>query len=340
MESDLQALYAVFERCRAWARAQLAPVRPELVEWLRAFIKKRKPQSGARELNFMSVDFQTDRPAWCLEWQPGNGRSWQFRPAAPYPALDFTGFAAALGLNDTYFAYLRSCLLFDLIIDAWEEAGGFTFVLPLAYARTVYTGPDVPRDFVTLTREAIARVARAAPPRQNPTPVPEPPAARLAAHAQLLDAARAGAPGALEAWADAFAVTAPDVAALLRWVPAFRAAIEPEVRAVAPEAGFALVVHRGHASWVIGDCDSEVDNADARNLYRLLTEWADFHPAVEWLFRALGLPRVTVELVCVAGNVPQLPWPFELAAGEHFDAFEPGIGVVRLDAPPFGDGAE
>lgn len=153
--------------------------------------------------------------------------------------------------------------------------------------------------------------------------------------AEIVAAVQAGEAPALLRWADALADRGASAAAeLLRWLPSFHDRIAEEVRLVAPSAGFFVNCSPGreHAAWVIGDCDCEIENQDTRNLDELLAAWNDFHPAVEWLHRRFGLPTVSAEAHAIATGRLAEHRSFDLAAGEHFTPFEPGVRVMHLRA--------
>lgn len=156
--------------------------------------------------------------------------------------------------------------------------------------------------------------------------------------AEFLTAVQAGEAPALLRWADALADRGATAGAdLLRWLPRFHDRIAEEVRLVAPSGGFFVncVSWREHAAWVIGDCDCEIENQDTRNLDELLAAWNDFHLAVEWLHRQFGLPTVVVEAHALATGRLAERRSFNLAAGEHFTPFGPGVRVLHLRAEAY-----
>ncbi len=330
----------LFDRCRQRFRDDLAPVRAEFAGWPRVLFKKRKPTERATSLYCMIRNVEVNHPVWNFCWDPGpHSRYWSFKHADPLPRLISPAEIAALGLDNVDPLTMKQLACQDLMVDAWAEAGGFSFAKPLYFHPWMFRSPDDPRPWVEWTRDVILEMLTRQNPRGKHVEVDPPVFGNVpAVSAEIIDAVRSGDLAAIFAWADALARAGDnDSAALLRWLTGFRDHLFEEVRLVAPEHGFQIHSLRRMTSWVIGDCDCDVTNNDTRNLGRLLAGWNDFHPAAEWLFRRLGLPSVEVETRRVADGQPAERRVHDLAAGDHSMPFEADVGVTHLSVAPFAE---
>jgi hypothetical protein len=142
---------------------------------------------------------------------------------------------------------------------------------------------------------------------------------------------QSGANNALTAWANELTEASDTATAtVLRNFDELANRLMAEVRAVAPEAGFKLYSDGTLYGWVIGDCDSETDNAETRLVAKILSRWNDLHPAVEWLFRYYGLHNATVDSVDTKSVSRAQPVVCNLAGGEHFTPFDTTVAVTRV----------
>src|SRR5262249_19753808 len=151
----------------------------------------------------------------------------------------------------------------DVAVDAWAEAGGFSYAKTLLMAKWPVTGPDDPRPWGDFLREQIQKRAASPPPKRKAWGFgPRGSVHRPASPPELIAPCRSGDPHALAGWADALdQAGATDAAGLLRWLPTFRDRIAEEVNAVAPSSGFSIAPNKdGYAWWWIGDTCSETNN--------------------------------------------------------------------------------
>lgn len=330
----------LFDRCRQRFRDDLAPVRAEFADWLRVLFKKRKPTERATSLYCVIRNLEMNHPMWNFCWDPGpHSRSWNFQHADPLPPLISLAEIVALGLDNVHPDTMKLLACQDLTVDAWAEAGGFSFARPLYFHPWMFRSPDDPRPWVDWTRDLIRQMLSGERPPGRRVEVDPPVFGKVpAVSAEIIDAVRAGEPAAIQAWADALAEAGDSAsAALLRWLPGFYDHLAEDVRLVAPEQGFQVYSADRMTYWFIGDCESDYDNDNTRNLRRLLAGWNDFHPAAEWLYRRLGMPSVAVETRRVADGQLAERRVHDLAAGDHFGPFEPDVGVTRLSVEPFAE---
>ena len=74
--------------------------------------------------------------------------------------------------------------------------------------------------------------------------------------------------------------------------------------------------------WFCGDCEKEGDDA-TDVVGPLLAQWDQFHPAIEWLVRELGVLFVE-RRTNPKGKRSEASTPYRLASGEHFGPLPEG----------------
>lgn len=338
MSKDLSQHLQALDEYRQRARETLATVRCELAAWFRDFFRKKKGPAKATHLNFLYViDVETPQQRWVFSWHPGTySRNHQFIPSQPIPVFTTEADALAVGLLATEAGTLLGCAHTDMVAEAWEQADGFSFPRQLMIISRAYESPDARRHWIEYTQEEIRKEVqgtRRVRPKSGLGP-PEP-LGLPAVAGETIEAVRSGDATALTDWAEALErAGASEAAGLLRWLPRFHALLAEEVRAVSPQFGFAIIVNpSGTAWWWIGDSCSESDNAEARQLGRLLSAWNETHPALEWLLRNFGFPHVAVEAIHYATDENAGTSRYDLTAGQHLGPVEEGARVFKLGVP-------
>lgn len=336
MSEELARKLQFLDEYRQRARETLAPVRRELAAWYRDFFRKKKGPGKATHMNLTLVrNNEGPEAQWEFGWYPGmHSRYPIFKPTQPVPTITTEADVAAVGLYPGDLFTLRYLAFKDMAADAWEDAGGFAFPKKLMIAYHEYLSPGAPRAWVEPVKSQIHERASGVKPlgaRWGLTApqlfgLPETPV-------ELIDAVRNGDESAITNWADFLEKAgAIEAAKLIRWVPSFHAALAEEVRAVSPQFGFAITAQsRGHADWWIGDMCSEVENADALNLGRLLSAWNEMHPAVEWLLRKFDFPHAAVEAIHYATDDVLPTVTCNLSAGQHLAPVAEDVRVLKLD---------
>ena len=78
-------------------------------------------------------------------------------------------------------------------------------------------------------------------------------------------------------------------------------------------------------AWFCSDCEMEGEHADVvfNVVGALLARWDEFHPAIEWLARDLGLPFV-MRRSKPEGKSKDVLTSYRLASGEHLDPLPTG----------------
>jgi hypothetical protein len=337
VSSDPSEYFARLDEFLARARVSLAPQRAELAAWYGDFFRRRRGQASATHMVLKTVGAATDpHPRWEFGWYPGSTSRYNlFTPVTPMPEFATAADAVALGLPADPFP-LRFTAFQDMAVDAWVDAGGFGFRKRLMIRHWPFERADAPRPWVDLFREDIRRWATGVwPARLRWGLGPPEPLGLPAVEVSLIDVVRNGEENAVNVWADAVErAGATEAAELLRWLPRFHAMIAAAVRAVSPQFGFAITVNgNGFSWWWIGDCGSGSDNANARNLNRLMAAWNEAYPAVEWLLRRLNFPHANVEAIRHATDEPVETRAFNLSAGDHLEPVADDVRVVRLDVP-------
>ena len=159
------------------------------------------------------------------------------------------------------------------------------------------------------------------------TPPPALPSQLLAGfHA----ACRDGDQTALGAWADALEEAGDgEAAGLLRRLPQARKEMAKRVRSWCkeyPGSGEVSLHHQPDSEegpyWFCGDCEIEGDDA-IDVVGPLLARWDEFHPAIEWLVRELGLPFVE-RRTKPKGKRKEASTSYRLGSGDHFDPLPQG----------------
>jgi hypothetical protein len=89
--------------------------------------------------------------------------------------------------------------------------------------------------------------------------------------------------------------------------------------------------------WFCGDGEMEGDDA-IPIVGPLLGRWDQFHPALEWLVRELGLPFVRCKSKRLRGGPKEVTQSYRLAASEHFAPLPDGYCISSVWCRQFGVG--
>jgi hypothetical protein len=338
MSKDISRNLESLDEFRQRARETLAPFRNELTAWFRDFFRKKKGPAKSTHMNLALVrNSEGPEPQWEFGWYPGmHSRYPFFKPSQSVPVFTTEADVSSVGLYPGDVFTLRYLAFQDMAADAWEEADGFLFPKKFMVCYHEYLAPGAPRPWVEPLKQQVQQRAEGVKPLGARWGLTAPqPFGLPVTSVDLIDAVRNGGATAITDWADALErAGASEPAKLLRWLPGFHAALADEVRAVSPQFGFAITaISKGHAYWWIGDMCSEVENADAFNLGRLLSAWNEMHPAVEWLLRRFDFPHAAIEAIRYAtdDNLPKKS--YDLGNGQHFDPIDDDARVLKLDVP-------
>jgi hypothetical protein len=167
--------HLAFEKIRQRMRDHFAPLRPRFVAWLREFLR-RPPPRNATLLRCRDIR-SDDKVSWLFTWHSrieyrrGSGSF----PASPVeePVLTEDD-RRALGLRAEAMIVVLCSGLYDLAADAWEEAGGYRFSVPVEIGAQVLRSPSdrqawIDRVYSVLQTEASIATEIA------PEPAPQPP---------------------------------------------------------------------------------------------------------------------------------------------------------------------
>ncbi len=334
MSQDLSDSFRRLDEFRQRAREALAPQRTELAAWYADFFRRRRGPATATHLSMAIIrEYDTPHPRWEFDWYPGmHSRCPVFTPVRPVPVFATAADAGGVGLPAGEVLSLRYVAFQDMAAEAWIDAGGFAFRKRFMILGWPFEQADARRPWVEAYQALIREWVECARPQPRPRRRASAPEALdlSSVPPEVFDAMREGEEYAVGECAEGLeSVGAMAPAGLFYWLHGFQIALTPEVRATAPQQGFAVDVNEnGFAWWWVGDMCSEADNDDSRQLGRVMAAWDETHPAVEWMLRQFGFPHVTVET-----EQPAESKTYHLSVGEHLEPLPDGVRVLRLTVP-------